>query len=621
MLVACWWCIAATGGPVTLDTVPVIRDTPVVKTSWWKRNLQELKNKRYRDSLLSRLSRDNATSPGDDSSIQKSEHVFLPQQGRHIRRIYFRRVQVFGPNDIYDTTFQSSNRLLKLANNMHYDSRQWVIKQSLFFHPGDTVNAYELADNERYLRNLPFIQDARIYLTSASSNSDSVDINVVTKDVFEYGGDLSELSNTNAKFDIYNNDLFGAGQSFAFGFLWDKTFMPRVGTQVQYTKSNIGGTFIDGSVGYTYLNNNAPLDTNTYEGSYYISLNRPLYRRVTPVIGGLSLAKNFSINIHSLGDSLYRNYQYNIVDAWVGYNCWPGMERSNGSEARGPSLAILLRHYNLYFTQYPIPQYKADPVYNNRRYLLGEFALYRQDFFKAHYFFGFGRTEDVPLGYTIGLYGGEETWVQRQRAYSGLNLQKYWVTPLKGLLNTQLGLSSFWHPGTGSEDAVIHGEVDYYSRLVTFPWSRFREFIMLDYLDCPNPFFYKPLNINNQFGIYGISNTQINGFQRLNMRAYSNFYTPLKVYGFKFNLQATIQTSQLAYRDENLFDNRLYAGFGLGCEVRNENLTFNTLKIDANYYPYVPPGMRGNFYFEITTVSDFRFNIFALTAPSYLSYR
>ena len=320
-------------------------------------------------------------------------------------------------------------------------------------------------------------------------------------------------------------------------------------------------------------------------------------------------------------DSAYRNYKYNIVDAWIGYNVRPSQHR-NGGETRGPNLALLLRHYNLYFTEYPTPSlYKADPVYNNRRYVLGEVALYKQDYFKSHYFFGFGRTEDIPLGYNIGLYGGAETWVQRQRTYTGVNLQKYWVTPLKGLLNTTFGISSFWHMGTGSEDAVIHGEIDYYSRLLTFPWGRLRQFVTLDYLDCPYPFFYKPLNINGSFGIYGIRNTLTNGFQRLNARSETTYFSPLKVYGFKFNFMANVQTSQLANRNEDLLDNRLYAGFGLGLDVRNENLTFNTLRIDGNYFPHIPPGMRSNFFFEITTVSDFRFNIFPLSKPLYLNYQ
>ena len=72
------------------------------------------------------------------------------------------------------------------------------------------------------------------------------------------------------------------------------------------------------------------------------------------------------------------------------------------------------------------------------------------------------------------------------------------------------------------------------------------------------------------FGIYGIRNTFLNGYERLNVRAQSNFYTPLKFYGFKFNFQASIQTSQLAYRNEDLFGNRLYAGFGLACDEADD---------------------------------------------------
>lgn len=632
-MIGCIWGGAAPVSARSLSMPEVVQDTvppaaPPKNPSWLRRNLQQWSNRHYRDSVLDKLSRQNEPTPEADTSMRKSEQEYITFLKRNkiagkniIRNIYCRKLQVFGPSDIYDTSFSSSMKLLRLANNLHYDSREWVIRQSLFFHTGDTVNVYELADNERYLRNLPFIQDARIYITLVSSTSDSVDINVITKDVFEYGGALGELSPTSVQFNIYNNDLFGAGQALNFGFLWNELYSPEVGTQLQYTKSNIGGSFIDGTVGYTYLNNNNSLDTNNYEGSYYINLNRPLFRSVTTFIGGISLANNFAINVHSLSDSLFRNYKYDIVDGWLGYNFRPKQKR-NGEMAKGPNVGFLARHYNLYFTQPPAPYiYKTDPSYNNRRYMLGEVAVYKQDFFKAHYFFGFGRTEDIPLGYNIGIYGGAETWDQRQRSYSAINLQKYWVTPQKGLLNTTFGISSFWHQGTGSEDAVIHGEVDYYSRLFTFKHGRLRQFFTADYLDCPNSYFYKPLDLNGNDGIYGFNRVYANGYQRLNVRALTTLYSQIKIYGFKFNFLGSIQTSKLAARNQDLMDSPLYAGFGLGCDIRNENLTFNTLRIDGNYYPFAPPQMRHNWFFEITTITDFKFNIFALTAPSYLSFK
>ena len=124
--------------------------------------------------------------PISDSAMWKNrEHTFDVYGGKQIRYVYYNQLKVFGTT-IEDTTVVP-NKLVRFANKLHYDTRTWVIKQSLFFREGDTVNAYKLVDNERYLRRLPFIQDARIYVINSYENSDSIDIVVLTKDVFEYG--------------------------------------------------------------------------------------------------------------------------------------------------------------------------------------------------------------------------------------------------------------------------------------------------------------------------------------------------------------------------------------------------------------------------------------------------
>ena len=150
-----------------------------------------MRNKGYRQTLIKRITRQDepVRSDDNDSTIIKSEAYFTPFAGKVIRNIYYRKVKVFGPRNINDTAFTSSMKLLRLANRLHYDSRQWVIRQSLFFREDQRVDPFELADNERYLRNRPFIQDARIYVKSAAG--DSIDVEVVTKDLFEYGADLT----------------------------------------------------------------------------------------------------------------------------------------------------------------------------------------------------------------------------------------------------------------------------------------------------------------------------------------------------------------------------------------------------------------------------------------------
>src|SRR6185437_11946782 len=128
--------------------------------------------------------------------------------------------------EIEDITVASS-KLIRFANDLHYNTRTWAIKQALFFKEGDTVNAYKMVDNERYLRSLPFIQDARMYVINSYQKGDSVDLVVVTKDLYEYGGTLANISASRASATIFNTNLLGAAQRLYMGFKWDKPYSPQ----------------------------------------------------------------------------------------------------------------------------------------------------------------------------------------------------------------------------------------------------------------------------------------------------------------------------------------------------------------------------------------------------------
>ena len=153
------------------DTVP---KTPTPKKrSSFARYLNIITDQQQRDSLFKKLARTNAPATMSDSAMwQNREHSFDVYGGKQIRYVYYNRLKVFGTT-IEDTTVVP-NKLVRFANRLHYDTRTWVIKQSLFFREGDTVNAYKLVDNERYLRRLPFIVDARIYVINSYENKYSI---------------------------------------------------------------------------------------------------------------------------------------------------------------------------------------------------------------------------------------------------------------------------------------------------------------------------------------------------------------------------------------------------------------------------------------------------------------
>lgn len=606
---------------IYVSNLPQEKDTVPEPSIFRKigRYMDSLMDRRYRDSILQKIGKVADTVIVEENEMEQSERIFSSHTGKVIRDIYFRKVKVFGPRDINDTAFKSSMKLIRIANRLHYDSREWVIRQSLFFRENSVLNPYTLAENERYIRNLPFIQDARLNIVNTMFSPDSVDIEIVTKDIFEYGFSLSKLTTAAFAFRVYNNDLFGAGQELRVGVLWRDDYHPTWNTEFRYTKYNIAGSFIDGSVGYSTLNNVRTLDTGVYEGSYYITMNRPLYRTTAKLVGGFLFSRSNSINIYNQDSILYRNYRYYISDVWGGYN-FRNQFRKDGTERAQPNLAILARYYNLRFGRRPLQEIFAnDPYYNNRNFWLGQFVIFRQQFFKAHHFFGYGRTEDIPLGYTIAITGGKENWIGRKRLYAGIEVEKFWAIKNSALLQTQVGLGNFWQYKT-SEDAVVHVAANHYSRLFKLKKSFVRQFTSLDYIISPNDHFYKPLNINWERGIWGYKDTRINGYQRLTLKSETVLYSALKIYGFKFNFFGSFQGAFITAQDQSIFNSRLYSGMGVGVRVRNENLPLNTLKIAINYYPAAPETVP-SIWFELTTVTDFRFNISSLKAPSFINFQ
>jgi hypothetical protein len=609
-----------TGIKIYTDTVP---SKQPVKRSNITRYFNIITDQQQRDSLFVKLGRTNAIAPMSDSMAWKMrENAFNVYRGKTIRYIYYNKLKVFGTT-IEDTTVIPS-KLIRFANKLHYDTRTWMIAQSLFFSEGDTVNAYRLVDNERYLRRLPFIQDARIYVINSYSSSDSIDIVVLTKDVFEYGGAISTVNSSKASASIFNTNLLGAGQRVSFGFSWVNDYTPSWRTAASYTKYNTGGSFADISLGYTFLNDRMDADTGQYEKSAYLTVNRPLYSTWATFTGGLTLSANRSMNINSLPDTSYRNYAYHLIDVWGGYNFTNQFKR-NGFNSTKPNIGIELRSYNMDFSLRPTQDtLKKDPNYNTHQNLLAQLVFYHQDFFKTNYFFGFGRTEDIPLGYTYAASFAVDNWVGLKRAYTAIQAQKYWL-PGKNLISTTFGFGSFWY-NHQSQDAVLHIQTDYYSNIFHFNGPKLREFLHADYLICFNPVLYKPVNLNRENGIFGYRNTQYRDYQRLNLSAQTNYYSPISIYGFKFNFYLQVQTALLASYNESVFNSPLYSGFTLGCQVRNENLSFNTLQFSISYQPnvdhsYPPVYGPSTIFVYITSVTAFNFPIFALTQPSLIQYR
>ena len=127
-----------------------------------------------------------------------------------------------------------------------------------------------------------------------------------------------------------------------------------------------------------------------------------------------------------------------------------------------------------------------------------------------------------------------------------------------------MAFGGFWH-SLHSQDAVLHFPTDYYSNLFRFKGQKLREFLTFDYLNCFNSkSIVQPININRENGIFGYRNTLFNNFQRLNLSAQTNYYSPISIYGFKFNFYLLLQASLLADSKRIRFQESVLFGFYTG---------------------------------------------------------
>jgi hypothetical protein len=144
--------------------------------------INDIKESKLSRQIMKSITRKQKTDP---TAAVKSEEAFLPYEGKIIRNIIIRHIDF--QRTVYDTTKNIKNTITRLGNALHSTSKDWVIRDNLFIRENRPVNPYKLADNERHLRDLDFLLESKFYIIPLRQNPDSVDIVVLTRDVFSLG--------------------------------------------------------------------------------------------------------------------------------------------------------------------------------------------------------------------------------------------------------------------------------------------------------------------------------------------------------------------------------------------------------------------------------------------------
>ena len=556
-------------------------------------------------------------TPDDNNAVLngKSEDPYLPYEGKIIRHIYIETLNF--DRSMKDTSKRDNSFGARVGNRLHKSTRKFVIRENLFIKENTPLNAFKLADNERYIRTREYIQDARIIVMSRPNNPDSVDITVFTKDLFSIAGGAASnvLNHINA--DVYDANLAGMAQRLEVSGLYDHNRNPNFGYGGLYRKDDIAHSFIDATVGYSVMNVNA--FTNEEESTKFLNLTRQLVSPYSRFAGGLTLSQDQSYNLYHYPDSLFYKYQYNLFDGWAGYNLGIKLLTATNNTIRDRRF-FSVRYYNRTFSQLPYQISTFGPVFNNSEAVLGQMTFFRQDYYKTQYIYGFGTTEDLPYGYNIAVTSGwQKTWINQldlERPYAGVNASDYIATNRGDFIQLFIRTGGFLYHDKVQDGSFLIGATAF-SRIIFWNSTKIRQYLNFSYTHLYNRVTYEPLMINNFFGPRGFLSDSVYGARRLSIQLETEFYLKYKFLGFQFAPFPFGDLTLITPENAAYSLSSLYTSVGGGVRARNPNLVFQTIELRAFYFPVAPTNMIG---FKIVINSNIRYKYPSnyITAPNFV---
>jgi hypothetical protein len=529
----------------------------------------------------------------------RSDANYIRYSGKKIRKIEIQKLNVFG-TDINNPASNNPKKINDILNSTHFNTNENIIRKNLLFSEGDEISPLLLSDNERLLRQLPYIDDARIIVVPVSD--EVVDILVLTKDVYSLGALYTYKGLENGSVSVFDKNIFGMGHEFGLDVPYNSKDSDSPGIGVHYLANNIGKSFINLNVYFLY---------GLGEKTYGFDLSRNFVSSTTKYAGGISVRQMYTTeNLDTL--LVPAPLKYNLQDYWL--------SRSFLINKESVSRIIIGARYtnNNVFDR---PLILPESYYNlqNYRIFLGSLALSIQKYYKTNLLYSYGRTEDIPYGALFKFTAGREFNEFKLRTYLGGEVSLGKSINSVGYFYNYAGLSTYLNENQ-TEQGVLTLGMNYFSNLVTIGNIKIRNFVNFEYMRGFNRYSNEFLKFENVNGFSGFKNDSVNGTQRLSVRLESVLFSQLNIYGFRFAFFGFTDFSFLSGTNEILGNGYSLSSIGVGIRIRNDNLVFNTFQIRIGFFPN-PPSYSKTDAVVISGEQLLRPNNFDPGPPSIIPYR
>ncbi len=204
--------------------------------------------------------------------------------------------------NVFDSTSKDWFFAAKLANSLHFLTRQYVIEDELLFSRGDIIDDNILLETEKNLRSMNLF--SRVEITIDSLDPLNCNVYVVTKDrwstnpslLFGTGGEAYRLG-----FRIEELNFLGTGTTIVPEFLYRSENDTRMQVRAKLYQRRLFRS--DFSIKYEFF-------INRFRTLHNLSFWKPFFSRQTKNSFGATIVNNFGNDLLFTGNGQYQKMNF-----------------------------------------------------------------------------------------------------------------------------------------------------------------------------------------------------------------------------------------------------------------------------------------------------------------------
>jgi len=524
--------------------------------------------------------------------------------GKKIASVRFVRLHPFG-SSLEDTTLVATKWIEKSGNRLHMNTAKYKLRMQLLFKAGEPVNPLLMAENEKLMRDLNYIEDVAFLIEPSENNPNEVNVVVISKDKFEYAVSMS-LNADNSDVEVVNENMFGLGHRLNFGMAQKNSYLPEMGIYFSYQVNNIFGHFINSTIGYS----------NTYlKKGWNVSAEKKFLTSQEVNAGGFfyeNVAKyNYIAEDHPI--QLDTTVSYVTGDTWF-------LHAIPDKRNHFTKTILSFRYYHQEFMRRADDSFGQSEFLRNHDFLLTGISFAKRNLYKNNLIYGYGVTEDIPYGHYYSLSGGLDKSQFGTWPYLNLSLSNAWVDKEGRYYCGRFSADGFYDQGKIKQGTVLLSG-DYFSKKFYVFGDPFREFVKIEFLGGINRFKEEYLTIDGRFGIRDFYAHNLKGTNRLKFNFETVRYLKWNFYGFKFTNYLFTDFAFLSDKASSILTEDFYAGIGCGFRIYNESLVFKIIDIRLTWFPLMPPDGMSSFGTNLQGLTKSSFDDFLGRKPEVVRFQ